>query len=159
MQALVVVQALVAVQAPYTILHPPCKLRPPSLFSYSPILSLSLWPTKAECSTTCHQSTTHHPPPLSLPPLDWTTNLVTQSPKLKPLLPISFSQAISLHLSHNWCSVWGRGRFFLFWSPLHSQTHSIWPSSSSIHPNLSLSRSISLSLNLSLFLLPFLYCE
>ena len=37
---------------------------------------------------------------------------------------------------------------------LHPQTHLIWPSLSSIHFNLSLSRYISLSLNLSLFLSP-----
>nr|POF19253.1 hypothetical protein CFP56_79106 [Quercus suber] len=36
----------------------------------------------AESSTICHRSTTHHPPLPSLPPLDQTTNLVTQSPKL-----------------------------------------------------------------------------
>ena len=43
-------------------------------------------------------------------------------------------------------------------TPLHPQTHSIWPPPSSIHSNLSLSRSIYLSLNLSLFLLPLAQC-
>ena len=71
-----------AVQAPSTICRPSCKLHPPSLFSSSLILSLSLWPTKAESLTTCHRSTTHHPPPPSLLPLDQTTDLITQSPKL-----------------------------------------------------------------------------
>nr|POE54830.1 hypothetical protein CFP56_36095 [Quercus suber] len=36
----------------------------------------------AESSIACHRSTTHHPPPSSLPPLDRTTNLLAQSPKL-----------------------------------------------------------------------------
>ena len=31
---------------------------------------------------------------------------------LPPPLPISFSQAISLHFSHDWCSAWGRGPIF-----------------------------------------------
>ena len=70
------------VQAPSTISCPSCKLHPPSLFSSSLILSLSLWPTKAESSTACHRSTTHHPPLPSLLPLDRTTNLIAQSPKL-----------------------------------------------------------------------------
>ena len=70
-----------AIQAPCTS-HLSCKLRPLSLFSSSLILSLSLWPTKAESSTTCHRSTTHHPPSPSLLPLDRTTDLVAQSPKL-----------------------------------------------------------------------------
>ena len=38
--------------------------------------------------TTTHRSITHHPPPSSLLPLDRTTDLVAQSPKLEPLLPI-----------------------------------------------------------------------
>ena len=37
-------------------------------------------------------------------------------------------------------------------TPLHPQTHPIWPLLSSIRVDLSLSRSISLSLNLSIFL-------
>ena len=39
-------------------------------------------------------------------------------------------------------------------TPLHPQTHPMWPPPSSIHSDLSLSRSISPSLNLSLFLPP-----
>ena len=110
-----------AVQALSTIYRPSCKLHPPSLFFSSLILSLSLWPTKAESLTTCHWSTTHHPSLPSLLPLDRTTDLVTQTPNsiafltiLPPPLPIFFSQAISLQLFHNWYSVWGRGPIFFF---------------------------------------------
>ena len=122
-----------AVQALSTICRPSCKLHPPSLFFSSLILSLSLWPTKAESLTTCHWSTTHHPSLPSLLPLDRTTDLVTQTPNsiafltiLPPPLPIFFSQAISLQLFHNWYSVWGRGPIFFFFFGLHSNPKPFW---------------------------------